>query len=507
MPPCVPVLQQFGLQYMQLPVLLADLAVRALHGTAERDITSIEYDSRRCVPGSLFVAVRGTEADGHAFVADALARGATAVVHSLPVNIPGGVTAIEVEDTRRALALLSRRWYGNPAADMTVIGVTGTNGKTTTTFILRSLLEAWGEPTGLIGTTGNYIGAEVVPTNYTTPEAPELMALFARMRDAGIRTVVMEVSSHGLALDRVYGLRFAGAIFTNLTQDHLDFHASMEEYALAKKRLFDMLPSDATAVVNGDDPYGVRMLADSAAQTMLTVGRGNTCDIVIAAEEYALSSSSFELRRAGRDTLRLTIPLVGRFNVENVAACAAYFLATGRSAGEIETAAGAIRPAPGRMERIALPNGAVAVVDYAHTPDALEKALMACRELLHGGGRLLCVFGCGGDRDRTKRPVMGRLAVALADAVIVTNDNPRRESPESIVDDILSGVDDRSRCRVIPDRAEAIAWAVGQAQPGDLVLVAGKGHETWQIIGGQRLHFDDCEELRRLAGRMQSAER
>ena len=383
---------------------------------------------------------------------------------------------------------------------MKVVGVTGTNGKTTATFILKSLFEACGEHAGLIGTTGNYIGKEVLATKYTTPEAPELMAVFARMRDAGIGTVAMEVSSHGLALDRVYGIEFDGAIFTNLTLDHLDFHGTMEGYAQAKKKLFDMLPAGAIAIANGDDPHGAWMIGDSPAEKKLLFGRGATNDLVIAEERHELTCSSFEIRRTGHAPLPVTVPLVGRFNVENAAACVGWCLAAGMPEEVIVKAAAHIRPAPGRMERIALPNGAVAVVDYAHTPDALEKALLACRELVGDRGRVLCVFGCGGDRDRMKRPVMGDIANRLADAVVVTNDNPRRESPESIVTDILRGMSDMKHVQVVIDRAEAIAAAIAWSVPGDIILVAGKGHETYQIVGNVRLHFDDCEEIRKQAG-------
>ncbi len=485
---------------MQLSALLSGIPLLSVSSSTDCEITSVECDSRRCGPGALFVAVASPEADGHDYIADAIRRGAKAVVCERLPEAAGSVTIIHAVDSRKVLAAMCHRLHDYPARGMTVIGVTGTNGKTTTTFLLKSLLEARGERVGLIGTTGNYIGEEVLPANYTTPEAPELAALLARMRDAGIRTVVMEVSSHGLVLDRVYGMEFSGAIFTNLTQDHLDFHATMENYALAKKKLFDMLAPGAIAVSNGDDPYGAWMLQSSPAATKLLFGRKTENGIVIANEEYGLTSSAFELYRSGCEPLRLAVPLVGRFNVENVTACIGLCLAMGIAEEELAEAVARIRPARGRMERIALPNGAVAIVDYAHTPDALEKALLASRELLRAQGRVACVFGCGGDRDRTKRPLMGHIAWNLADAVIVTNDNPRRESPESIVADILGGMPDGHHVQVMPDRAGAIAAAVAWSRSGDIILVAGKGHETYQIVGEVRLHFDDCEEVQRQAG-------
>lgn len=480
---------------MLLSTLLSGFAVHWLSGVPECEVSSIVYDSRNCVPDCVFVAVRGTDADGHVYIADAVRRGAIAVVCERPVELGSGVAVVQVADSRRALAHMSHCWYGFPTEGMTIIGVTGTNGKTTTTFILKSLLETRGEPIGLIGTTGNYIGNEVVPTAFTTPEAPELCALFARMRDAGICTVVMEVSSHGLALDRVAGVEFSGALFTNLTQDHLDFHASMDEYAQVKKSLFDGLSATAVAIANGDDPHGRVMLRDTAARLVL-FGRATDNDIRIDNEHFLLASTEFTLAVGDNEHLRITIPLIGRFNVENAAACAAYCLATGWTARELGSALQTARGARGRMERIVLSNGAVAVVDYAHTPDALEKALYACRELVREKGRLLCVFGCGGDRDKTKRPLMGRVASALADSIIVTNDNPRRESPELIIEDILAGVVAESNTCVIPDRATAIRDALAQTHSGDVLLIAGKGHETYQLVGSVRHHFDDCEHVR-----------
>lgn len=480
---------------MLLSTLLSGLPVRWIAGPAECEVSSIEYDSRSCMPGCVFVAVRGAEADGHAYIADAVRRGAIAVVCERPIELGEGIAVVQVEDSRCVLAHMSHCWHGFPTRGMTIVGVTGTNGKTTTTIILKSLLETRGEPVGLIGTTGNYIGNEIVPTNFTTPEAPELCALFARMRSAGIRTVVVEVSSHGLALDRVAGVEFSAALFTNLTQDHLDFHASMYEYAQAKKSLFDRLPATAIAIANGDDPYSAVMLRDTAARRMV-FGRTVESGVRIVEECFSLAATEFTLAVDGGVPFRIAIPLIGRFNVENAAACIAYCLATGWTIPELTTALQAVRGARGRMERILLPNGAVAVVDYAHTPDALEKALHACRELVREKGRLLCVFGCGGNRDKTKRPLMGQVASALADIVVVTNDNPRREYPELIIQDILAGVVAESDIRVIPDRATAIRDALTQTQGGDVLLIAGKGHETYQLIGSVRHHFDDCEQVR-----------
>jgi len=499
-------------------------------------VESLEYDSRKCHRGAMFIAIEGLSVDGHDFLAQAISNGARVVVcERLPKEAvkeaaeDSTVLVVHVQDSRKALAALAHAWYGEPSKRVNVVGVTGTNGKTTTTFVLKALLTGLGENVGIIGTTGNYIGTEKLPTEFTTPEAPELCALFDTMIQRGATAIVMEVSSHALALSRVHGVRFAGAIFTNLTQDHLDFHGTMEQYAAAKKMLFDMLPPEAVAVANADDPYCQFMLKDSPAHERYTVGRTPTASLRISNEELSIAHTRFALTFAAEQAQTFETALVGRFNVDNIAGCLALCYALYASEQPKETvlsrlqaATRAAQSAPGRMQRIALPNGAAAVVDYAHTPDALEKALLACRDIqdsaqqpvqhtaatenpLKAAPRLVCVFGCGGNRDRTKRPKMGAIAVRLADVVIVTSDNPRNEDPHEILRDIVEGItltpnaERRAEPVVMVDRREAIRYALSLAlvapQSQDVVLIAGKGHEDYQLIGKEKLHFDDAEEV------------
>lgn len=479
---------------------------------SERSATTLVYDSRKVIPGCVFVALRGLTTDGHHYINDALQMGAHSIIcetfdrNQIPTGFEGAI--VEVDNTRKALAALAHAWHGYPSRHLRVIGVTGTNGKTTTTFIARKFFEARGETVGIIGTTGNFIGNQQIPTDFTTPEAPELCTLFAQMHNAGVTTVVMEVSSHALMMERVSGTTFAGAIFTNLTQDHLDFHSTMEEYAFAKKRLFDMLPPEAVAVVNHDDAYSDFMVRDCRAKTLIRFGRSASCDVLIQHEHLHLQSTDC-IVTIGQTAvpnpveIPVTIALVGRFNIDNMAGCLGLMWGLGwNNVAEISRVFSLLQPAPGRMQRLFLPNGAVAIVDYAHTPDALEKALLSCREILQSSddnkpGTLWCVFGCGGDRDRTKRPKMGKIAAMIADKIITTSDNPRTEDPRQIIQEIVQGIptEHRDDIRMMTDRAQAIRYALSLAQPGDLVLIAGKGHENYQIIGKEKIHFDDCEEI------------
>jgi UDP-N-acetylmuramoyl-L-alanyl-D-glutamate--2,6-diaminopimelate ligase len=491
-----------------LGTILENLPSFVLQGDTlalKRVVASVTYDSRACTPDALFVAIPGLKNDGHDFVLQAITNGATVVVLEREMEVPSHVALVIVPDSRIALALLSHAWYGEPSVGLRIIGVTGTNGKTTTTFILKSLLEAMGEVVGIIGTTGSYIRDEILPSQFTTPEAPELCALLQTMKQRGATSVVMEVSSHALALHRVHGTIFAGGIFTNLTQDHLDFHETMEAYAAAKQRLFSTLPRHAVAVVNADDDYGNVMIEDTNAQTTLSFGRSPQADIRIAEQTLGFTKTDIVLTIKGEE-VRATMPLVGRFNGENLAASVAMVSALGASVEQIAEAIPHMQGAPGRMQRIELPDEGVgtkptAIVDYAHTPDALEKALLSCRELLasetDSPGKIFCVIGCGGDRDRTKRPLMGAIAVRLADIAIFTSDNPRSENPVAILDDMLSGVPHEKFTSVVvlADRREAIRYAMHKAAANDIVLVAGKGHETYQIIGSERSHFDDREEI------------
>jgi UDP-N-acetylmuramoyl-L-alanyl-D-glutamate--2,6-diaminopimelate ligase len=506
-------------QMKSLHTLLSSLPSYTLLGDAHalaRGVQNVQYDSRRCKEDSLFVAIRGLRFDGHDFIDDAIARGARFIVAEEERETPNNVALALTPNSRHALADIAHAWHDYPSEKMRIFGVTGTNGKTTCTFILRRLLEAMGETVGVIGTTGNYIADEVLPSEFTTPESLELCELLTTMRKRGVTSVAMEVSSHALAMERVRGVRFAGAIFTNLTQDHLDFHGTMEKYALAKKRLFDMVSEDAIAVVNADDAASALMLSDSRAARKIMFGRSANADVRIANERLSFAGTHLSLSFRGANfesaekteinTMEVHIPLIGEFNCDNFAACAAMAWGLGMPLDDLRRAAQErVEGAPGRMQRLPLLGGkAVAIVDYAHTPDALEKSLLACRRLLRAqeettrqSGRIVCVFGCGGDRDRTKRPKMGAIASKLADAVILTSDNPRTEDPLTIIDDILAGIPQErfSAIVALPDRKEAIRAAIAQMRAGDIALIAGKGHETYQILGAHKIHFDDAEEI------------
>lgn len=464
-------------------------------GTLDRKVERIRYDSRAVEPGDLFVAINGPDDRALGFVDDAIERGAHVVVLDDPIHLPkraGSTTFVLVHDARRAMAQAAGYLWDFPAKALEIYGVTGTNGKTTVAHILRSLLSADGQTVGMIGTFGKTLG-ETTPTGYTTPEAPELMEIFAEMRGAGIRKVVMEVSSHALALDRVAGVRFAGAIFTNITQDHLDFHTSFEDYFNAKKRLFDQLDTDATAVVNIDDVQGAGMARDCHAR-VLRYGHGETADIRIGSTELGADGSSWVLtfsEESGGGSLGLRSPLIGDFNVANITAACTMALVAGTEREKLPDLVSGLESVPGRMQTIALGNGASAVIDYAHTPDALENLLVTVKGLA-ADGNVVLVFGCGGDRDRAKRPMMGEIGARYADRLVLTSDNPRTEDPDAIIDDIARGIAPaQSGVERIPDREAAIRHALEEAVPGSVVVIAGKGHETYQVVGREHLPFDD----------------
>ncbi len=482
------------------------------------EVTGLTLDSRRVQAGDLFFALAGQHREGARFAAEALARGARGVVAARPVE---GVATIVVAQPRRVLAELAGRFFGHPDRVVQLLGVTGTNGKTTAVFLLAAILEAAGEPPGLIGTLGARLGATWREGSFTTPEAPDLCALLSEMARAGLRHCAMEVSSHALAQDRVSGLSFAVAGFTNLTRDHLDFHGDLERYFAAKRRLFvELLSPAGVAVVNVDDPFGQRLAGELEAvgRAVHRLGRSasqppRTLTLAIEGEALSLSGSACTLRTP-RGELSIRSPLVGGHNVENLALAAGMALAAGFSAETVTRGLGALQAVPGRLERVA--SGAaraepVAFVDYAHTDDALRRVLAALRGLgAHDARRLVVVFGCGGDRDAGKRPLMGRAAAEGADVVVATSDNPRSESPTAILSQVEPGIRAGGKRKgavaelkagssgyvIEPDRRAAIALAVELATPADVVLVAGKGHETYQVIGDQRLPFDDRVELR-----------
>jgi UDP-N-acetylmuramoyl-L-alanyl-D-glutamate--2,6-diaminopimelate ligase len=450
-------------------------------------VEDITADSRRASPGCLFVAVPGFKQDGRRFIGEAVSRGASAVLAGDGTD-GGPVPVVTAGNVRLALALLAKRFFGDPSDSMLVAGVTGTNGKTTVAFLLESIFKQAGFKTGLLGTISYRWQSHEEPAGRTTPESVDVQRLLRRMADAGVCAVSMEVSSHALALERVAGIRFRTAVFTNLTRDHLDFHGTLREYGRAKSLLFGMLDPLGTGVINADDP---------AADVMLTAttGRKATYGITAANPDYRIkdiqmeaAGTRFSLLRGGK-TVPFVTPLWSRFNAVNAAAAAVAGLELGFDAESVRRGISAVERVPGRMEGFLFPSGVRVVVDYAHTPDALANVLAAVRGFTKG--RVLTVFGCGGDRDRGKRPEMGKIASSRSDRTFVTSDNPRSENPQRILDDILTGIDDVSAVTVMPDRADAIHAALTEAKTGDTVLLAGKGHETYQETGGVRQPFDD----------------
>ena len=458
-------------------------------------VTGIAHDSRRVEPGHVFVALRGQHADGTAFVAQALARGAAAVVSQEVAPADTVVPWAQVSDARLALALLAVEVHGDPSRRMQVVGITGTNGKTTTAYLMASIFEAAGVHCGLLGTVAYRIGSDVREATRTTPEAPDVQALLAEMVDSGCDACVLEVSSHALALRRVDGITFAAAIFTNLTRDHLDFHADMEDYFQAKRRLFELLPRDRPAVINADDPRAASLIETSGPS--ITYGINRPADVSPSPLSYSLQGLAFDARTP-RGTIALRSTLVGRPNVYNILAAVATAVALDIPTEAIERGIASLVAVPGRFQVVSTPaDDVTVVVDYAHTDDALRNLLETARPL--AAGRIITVFGCGGDRDRTKRPLMGVVAGRLSDVILITSDNPRSEEPARIIEEIQRGITPDTkkvgaqRVLAIVDRREAIEEAVRIATAGDLILVAGKGHEKYQVIGTQTLPFDDVE--------------
>jgi UDP-N-acetylmuramoyl-L-alanyl-D-glutamate--2,6-diaminopimelate ligase len=447
------------------------------------EITALAYDNRAVVPGTAFFCVRGLTRDGHEFAPDAVARGAAALVVDHPLGL--GVPEVVVPDVRAAMAPAAAKLAGDPTARLQVVGITGTNGKTTSAFILRALLEAAGRQTGLLGTVSSVIAGVEAPTERTTPEAIDLQRTFAQMLAGGDVCCAMEVSSHALELHRADAIHWAVAVFTNLTQDHLDFHADMESYFAAKRRLFEAGPG--TAVINVDDPYGRRLAADFDA---VTIAIDHDADLRARDVSFGLAGSTFTV-----GGLELRTPLPGRFNVLNVLGAMAVARAVGVDDATIARAVGQAGRVPGRFEPVDEGQPFAVLVDYAHTPDSLDNVLRAARQL--APGRVICVFGAGGDRDRSKRPAMGRIAGELADVAIVTSDNPRSEDPEAIIGEIVAGIAGRDDIVTEPDRRAAIDQAVGMAADGDVVVIAGKGHEQGQeFAGGRKVPFDDVAVAR-----------
>jgi UDP-N-acetylmuramoyl-L-alanyl-D-glutamate--2,6-diaminopimelate ligase len=475
---------------MKLSELLRDVSVREMRGDANADITSVTPDSRLVTKGALFVAIPGTAKDGTAFIPQAREKGAAAIVAQ------SGDADVLVDDARAALALIAANFYGRPAGKLSLVGVTGTSGKTTTTRMIESILDAGSEPVGLIGTIEYRAGDERLNADRTTPDAVVLQEWFAKMVDAGVKHAVMEVSSHALALKRTYGVHFAAAVFTNLSREHFDFHKDFEDYFAAKKILFDQIDrTRRTAVVNIDDEYG-RRLADELGRSAITFGRHGD---IRAGNDFVISVEGLHgTVETPLGDIRIESNLLGLPNLYNWLGAIGAAQVVGIPNDQVEAGIRNLQSVRGRFERVALVDRRVedtkptVIVDYAHKPDALEKLLHAVRDIA-GERRVSVVFGCGGDRDRGKRPQMGEIAARLADHVVVTSDNPRSEDPQAIIDEIVEGIAGKEVLR-IRDRREAIEKTVLEAGDDDVIVIAGKGHETYQVIGDQVVHFDDREE-------------
>ncbi|MEM8954870.1 MAG: UDP-N-acetylmuramoyl-L-alanyl-D-glutamate--2,6-diaminopimelate ligase [Verrucomicrobiota bacterium] len=491
---------------MQLDMLVSQLNTRTVSGSTDVEVTALSYDSRRIDEGSVFFALRGDEVDGHGFVPAAIEAGARAVVaeEEAPSGDNGDVTWVQVEDSRTALADGAKAFWGDPSADVAVAGITGTNGKTTTAFLLQHLLRAtWGR-CGLLGTVYYDTGLERRVAERTTAEASDNQKMLSEMRDAGCRGAVMEVSSHGLVQERVRGIEFKAGLFTNLSQDHLDYHGDMESYFQAKRLLFEQMASQpsvqstATMAVNHDDAYGRRLLREfEGTLEAVSFGMGLGADFRAIDPRSDVNGTTFKLEAKGRSFL-VRLPHVGRHNVFNALAALAGGSAMGINLRESVSHLGEAPQVPGRLESVVDRKPYKIFVDYAHTPDALENVLGTLRDL--SPRRIITVFGCGGDRDRAKRPLMGQAVERLSDVAVVTSDNPRTEVPSRIIEDTLKGMS-LGTAVVIEDRREAIEEAIGLAGPRDIVLLAGKGHEAYQEVGRERHPFDDVKIARAVAER------
>ncbi len=459
----------------------------------DTEIKGITADSREVVPGGLFVAVRGVAVDGHRFIGKAIEAGASVIVaEELPADIPAHVETIIVRDSREALGRLASRFYGDPSDELTLVGVTGTNGKTTIATLLYELARMRGLKAGLISTVANIVDTDAVPAEHTTPDAVQLNRLLRRMVDAGCTFASMEVSSHAADQHRIAGITFAGAIFTNLTRDHLDYHKTFDAYLKAKKSFFDILPPEAFALVNADDRNGMVMLQNTKAERKATFSTRDIADFRVRIIEDRIDGMLLDFDGTPAETR-----FAGRFNASNLAAVygAARFL--GVPGHELPVLMSRLCPVAGRFQPFRSTDGVTAIVDYAHTPDALINVLDTIREVAGENSRVITVCGAGGNRDHGKRPLMAQAAAERSDILVLTSDNPRLEDPEAILADMRAGLDDSQLGRTITvtDRREAIARAVAEARPGDVILLAGKGHETTQTIGTVEYHFDDREEI------------
>lgn len=493
---------------MNLSELIQSLPFLEKRHYSDCDITGIAFDSRRVLPGNLFVAIPGTQVDGHDYVPKALEKGAKALVLEKTVATPSHVPTFRVENSRKALSRLSAYWFGHASRDMRVIGITGTNGKTTICSLLESFFNAQGWKAGRIGTIGFHFGNKEGTLQHTTPESLEIQGLLHDMKAAQVQYVAMEVSSHAIDLHRADDIHFDQAIFTNLTPEHLDYHKSMELYFESKKKLFTLLLPEgggiSRSIINADDPYGQKLLELIKDEPLWTYSTHSQSKWDLFPKNYRSSLSGLEGKiSTPAGDLEFHTSLIGTFNLSNLLAATGAAVGRGVELKSIAKALKDFQQVPGRLERIENKHGLHIFVDYAHTPDALKNVLQTLREL--DPPRIITVFGCGGDRDRTKRPIMGREVARFSEVAVVTSDNPRTEAPEKIIGEILPGIQEggmtvEKECQVEPDRRKAIALALNEAKSGDVVLIAGKGHEDYQILGTKRIHFDDRETAREILG-------
>ena len=478
---------------MKLKELLKDIPVIAIIGSEDVEITDVNIDSRRIKDGHLFIAMKGTQVDGHKFVPKAIELGAKAVMcEDMPEEKAEGVTYVQVESTEDVVGKVATTFHGNPSTKLKLVGVTGTNGKTTIATLLYNMFTKMGHKCGLLSTVCNYIIDEAIPADHTTPDPRELNRLLDRMVQAGCEYAFMECSSHAIAQKRIGGLTFAGGIFTNLTRDHLDYHKTFENYRNAKKAFFDSLPKTAFAITNADDKNGMVMVQNTKA-TVKTYSIRTVADFKARIIECHFEGMYLEM-----DGHEVGVQFIGKFNVSNLLAVYAAAVMLGKSPEDVLVVMSTLHSVSGRLEPIHSPEGYTAVVDYAHTPDALENVLNAIHEVLDGKGHVITVCGAGGNRDKGKRPLMAQEAVKQSDKVIITSDNPRFEEPQDIINDMLAGLNAQQMKKVISivDRREAIRTACMMAQKGDVILIAGKGHENYQEIKGVKHHFDDHEVVK-----------
>ena len=485
---------------MKLSDILKKVVVEASIGDLNRDITGVNMDSRQVEAGALFVAVKGTQTDGHAYIGKAIELGAKAILMSdeLPAEPAEGVAYVRVADTEDAVGKVATQFYGDPTGKLKLVGVTGTNGKTTVATVLYNMFRSFGYKCGLCSTVCNFIDGRAIEASHTTPDPITLNRLLAQMAEEGCEYAFMECSSHAIHQKRIGGLRFAGGIFTNLTRDHLDYHKTFENYRDAKKAFFDILPRGAFAVTNADDKNGMVMVQNTQA-TVRTYSTRTAADFKGRILEESIEGMLLDI-----DGREVSVRFVGRFNVSNLLAVYGAAQLLGQRAEDVLRVLSSLHPVNGRFEAIRSPKGFSAVVDYAHTPDALENVLTAINEIVKDKGQVITVCGAGGNRDKGKRPLMAQEAAKRSDRVIITSDNPRFEEPQDIINDMLAGLDAEQMQKTISicDRREAIRAAAMMARPGDVILVAGKGHEPYQDVKGVKHHFDDHEEIKKAFGLM-----